>query len=636
MIVKMSRVYIATGLKDRDRLLDLLGKVNLIHLEPVNPKEAVADKKIPDALEILSVAINILSHVKPSGDIPSSKPLDAAREAVELQKSIIDDQHRLSDLHHKIKELEIWDNVGRSQLDDLRENGVEVRFFIVPQLKAHFVGGDCAEVLSILPGKRVLMAVIDRNGRFEMPEGSKPLPFPSQDRASVLSEAKNIDTRLKQTYKRLTQLAGLLEVLREEQERLTRKIVYIKAQRSGMSRGELFALQGWLPTEKADKLRLRLEADNFPAAVHVEPVKPDDMPPTLIRYSSWTRPIKGLFDMLGTCPGYREIDLSPFFVLALPVFAAMLINDAGYGLLIFLTGLFFYYKTVRGADRSKAQIMLILGAVTLVWGMLTANYFGVTPETLAIAGGYVKLSGTDVLVDYDALWKGNGFYGQAAGMMYRAGLLWREDPNVTRLLIMKVSLIIGCLHLILARFRKMAALIPDQRALAEIGWVIAIADMLVIIWFLLFIGVDRAPAVVWWVLGAAIVMSACFSNPDRSMTRRFLMGLFTSILPLLNTFTDTMSYVRLFAIGLSSYYISSAFNAMGMQVAEATNWFVAVPILIFGHGLNIALATIAIFAHGVRLNMLEFSNHAGVQWNGYAYQPFNTEKNNISGEDIIR
>jgi V/A-type H+-transporting ATPase subunit I len=63
---------------------------------------------------------------------------------------------------------------------------------------------------------------------------------------------------------------------------------------------------------------------------------------------------------------------------------------------------------------------------------------------------------------------------------------------------------------------------------------------------------------------------------------------------------------------------------------------VAVPILIFGHGLNIALATIAIFAHGVRLNMLEFSNHAGVQWNGYAYRPFNTEKNNISGEDIIR
>ena len=234
MIVKMSRVYIATRLRDRDRLLELLGKVNLIHLEPVNPKEAVADKKIPDALEILSVAINILSPVKPSDPAPSLKPLDAARETVELQKSIINDQHRLSDLHHKIKELEIWNNVGRSQLDDLRENGVEVQFFIVPQLKAHTVRGDCAEVVSILPGKRVLMAVIDRSGRFEMSEGSKPLPFPSQDRASVLSEAKNIDSRLKQTYKRLSQLAGLLEALREEQDRLTQKIVYVKAQRSGM------------------------------------------------------------------------------------------------------------------------------------------------------------------------------------------------------------------------------------------------------------------------------------------------------------------------------------------------------------------------------------------------------------------
>ena len=49
----------------------------------------------------------------------------------------------------------------------------------------------------------------------------------------------------------------------------------------------------------------------------------------------------------------------------------------------------------------------------------------------------------------------------------------------------------------------MVGIIPDQRALAELGWIIALADMLVLIWYLLFIGVDQVPVVLWWGLLAA-------------------------------------------------------------------------------------------------------------------------------------
>ena len=31
--------------------------------------------------------------------------------------------------------------------------------------------------------------------------------------------------------------------------------------------------------------------------------------------------------------------------------------------------------------------------------------------------------------------------------------------------------------------------------------------------------------------------------------------------------------------------------------------------------------------HAVRLNTLEFSNHVGLQWSGYAFQPFSKQKN---------
>ena len=93
---------------------------------------------------------------------------------------------------------------------------------------------------------------------------------------------------------------------------------------------------------------------------------------------------------------------------------------------------------------------------------------------------------------------------------------------------------------------------------------------------------------------------------------------------MLGTFGDTMSYIRLMAVGLASYYIASAFNGLGAMVAQdnAFLWVLGVPVIVFGHALNIGLAIIAIFAHGVRLNMLEFSSNAGVQWAGFPYEPF--------------
>ena len=94
-------------------------------------------------------------------------------------------------------------------------------------------------------------------------------------------------------------------------------------------------------------------------------------------------------------------------------------------------------------------------------------------------------------------------------------------------------------------------------------------------------------------------------------------------------FGDMLSYIRLMAVGLASFYIASAFNDLGGRLGGASPWAIplAVLVVIFAHLLNIALCLVAIFAHGVRLNMLEFSTNAGVQWNGYAYTPFGVSWN---------
>jgi V/A-type H+-transporting ATPase subunit I len=143
------------------------------------------------------------------------------------------------------------------------------------------------------------------------------------------------------------------------------------------------------------------------------------------------------------------------------------------------------------------------------------------------------------------------------------------------------------------------------------------------------------PGFLGYILLAGIVTVSWFGEPQANPIKRALTGFAAAILPLLGTFSDIMSYIRLFAVGLASYYIADAFNGLGVQLAHAAGWWAGAPVVIFGHVLNLGLAGIAIFAHGVRLNMLEFSNNVGVKWAGYAYRPFTKDNGTSIGENVL-
>jgi V/A-type H+-transporting ATPase subunit I len=119
------------------------------------------------------------------------------------------------------------------------------------------------------------------------------------------------------------------------------------------------------------------------------------------------------------------------------------------------------------------------------------------------------------------------------------------------------------------------------------------------------------------VVGAALAI--LFAEPSRNIGKMLLSGLAGFPLSMLSAFSDVISYVRLMAVGLASSVLGASFNSMAM---ELDSWALAALILVFGHSLNLGLAMIAMFAHGVRLNMLEFSNNLGMQWTGYQYNPF--------------
>ena len=624
MIEKMQKIYLVARNEDRDQLMEMLGKWGVVHLMPVDAAKAVPDEKAIAQAERLERALQILEGQSPAPTANQIDPEDAATQTLRIQREGAELTQKLSGLYQQVEQNKIWGDIRLEQFEQLNNAGIMVEFFSIATEQIDQVQAECVQPITVLADKRSLIAVIDRPEAAELPDSSELIPLPTQDRASLLAEAAQIDQKLKENQNKLNELANLIPVIQEKLHQLQDNIKLTIATRSGWADDNLFALQGWIPQKNHKKLAQQIDQADISIGFQTLTPDHDEEPPTAITYPVWAKPIQGLFDILGTLPGYKEIDLAPFFMVALPVFAAMLIGDAGYGLVFLLPAIIFYRKMTAAAGKEKTHLLMIIGACTMIWGILTANFFGVTPNEIALAGGFTQTVAGDKVADVAAMQTGSGFWSAVGKTMITLAPLWDVDPDKARALFIKISLLFGALHLVLAHLRQALAFLPNPKGLAEIGWCLFLSGMLGIIW-ILFFGPQGLPIPMNLVY-AALISGACLfifcTAPSWNPLKMIGVGLASSLLPMLGTFSDTMSYIRLMAVGLASYYIASAFNSLGAAMAPSATWFGAAPVIIFGHALNIALCVIAIFAHGVRLNMLEFSNNAGVQWSGYAYSPF--------------
>jgi V/A-type H+-transporting ATPase subunit I len=606
MIVDMTKVYLVTTQGSCDTLLDRLRQMQLVHLVPVDPDEARPDEKTAHEVDVLGRAVQLLSMETPAATKPDCTPMEAAEEVLAIHRRAAEAHNRLTTLFRQIDQLDLWGDVRLEQFQALQQAGLDPQFYLVPPAEVSAVQAEAVSDLGEVPGKRRLVAVIDRDDQADLPDSAQPLERPTRDRPSLRAEAARIDADMKADQQRLGELANLLPAMRRQHIEAENRANWITAARGALSDDNLFALQGWVPNDQLDTLREQVNRDGLETAIQTLQPDEDETPPTLIRYPKWARPIKSLLDMLGTVPGYREFDLAPFFMLAMPIFTAMLVGDAGYGLVFMIVGGLLYNKISRAASKATAQLILIFAAATLLWGVLSGNAFGVGPDQVAAAGG--------VLSGIGHAWQ-------------QIAVFWDPNPETSRSIVMQISFILGLVHLSLAHLRRGLAVYPSQEFIAEIGWVGFIFGMFTLVWFMFFAenpGPLIPPMATLWVLVASWAVIVLFCNPDRNPLKRITFGVLGNLMSIPGAFGDMLSYIRLMAVGLASYYIASAFNGLALQMSEAS--LLAIPatilVLVLAHGLNIALCLVAIFAHGVRLNMLEFSTNAGVQWAGHPYSPF--------------
>lgn len=365
--------------------------------------------------------------------------------------------------------------------------------------------------------------------------------------------------------------------------------------------GAVAFISGWIPESAVDKFKAEVAKRGW--GVLLRDPADDEIPPTLVEPPKFFKPVKALFDGLGIAPAYTEADVSVPFMCYFAIFFAMLVGDGAYGA-IFLAATLFGWKKFRSVAsgpgkilmRSWLILMTVFSSATVVWGVLSNTWFGAQ-------------------LPWCADWP---------------TVKWLADPSYQNMMLLCFT--IGVTHLMLARIWNGICKINDLTCIAEFGW----AGVLLFMYFVTnsIVGIFASiPSAMFWVFGVSLIAVFGFTvKPSELKTRGAELGMLP--LNIMSALGDIISYVRLFAVGLASVKVAENFNSMATGLlAGAEEWYLKaimavlmVAILVIGHGLNLAMAGLSILVHAVRLNTLEFSNHKGISWAGYAFKPFKKTK----------
>ena len=207
-------------------------------------------------------------------------------------------------------------------------------------------------------------------------------------------------------------------------------------------------------------------------------------------------------------------------------------------------------------------------------------------------------------------------------------------------MLMKFCFMIGTVHISLACLINVVRKIPkkDFSFVADIGWLIDTCLLYLLVLYLV-IGEDAPLTLIASGVGVGFVLVCLFGAqapgvPFGKGVKASLGGFFTNFLNTVSCFSNIMSYIRLFAVGMASLAIAQSFNDMAEPLLHSLALPAGILILIIGHLINIVMGLLSVVVHGVRLNVLEFSNQLGMEWSGYKYDPFR-EKNRDQVENAV-
>jgi V/A-type H+-transporting ATPase subunit I len=188
-----------------------------------------------------------------------------------------------------------------------------------------------------------------------------------------------------------------------------------------------------------------------------------------------------------------------------------------------------------------------------------------------------------------------------------------------------ICFILAIIQLGLASILNFIDNLPKLKAFEHLGWFAMTTGAFTLV-LNLVLGLPM-PSWSIYVLATGFVLIVMFSAQEdgKSFVKGLLGGLggaFNTFLDAISSFSNIISYIRLFAVGMATVAIASSFNDMAAGMMHGPAIIGGIIVLLIGHGLNIIMGLLSVMVHGIRLNLLEFSGQLGLEWTGYKYEPF--------------
>ncbi len=603
MIIKMNKYAFMVYHREYDAFLMTLRELGVVHVKETNSildnaelQALLAERKRVGMAIRYCKNLNSLAKgvaLAPARGLTKAEGLKLVGKLEEMQEKRVQLQAAKVSLEKDIAYMDIWGEFSYANIRRLKKAGFDVTFFSCPTSKYEPEWGEKYNAFLVNNFQSVTYFVtITKTGTVIDIDAERP-KMPDRGLAKLHLAMEQLQDNIKALNNQLGEYAAkqyntLVELEKNIQNEYNLSNTLVQTDREAGDK--LMLLEGFVPAEEAPAMEAALEKDGY--YFQELDIQDGDRVPIKLKNNKFSRlyePITRMFSL----PNYAEFDPTPLFAPFFMLFFGLCFGDGGYGLLVLLACTFFKRK-VNPDFKPFLTLFQYLGLAAIIVGTCTGSFFGIA---LADVPAFSKVK--DYFVSSDNL--------------------------------MTFSIVIGLVQIIfgktIAAF-KMKAQKGVKYSIAPFAWVFVITA-LALAFGLPMLNLQLPETVKTVFIGIAVVglvVAFLYNSPGKNIFLNVGTGLWNTYNMASGLLGDTLSYIRLFAIGLTGAILGGVFNQLAVDMTEGMNVVVRaicmLLILLVGHAINIGLCTISSLVHPLRLIFVEYYKNAEFEGGGKEYRPF--------------
>lgn len=604
MIARMSKYNFVLFAAQSEDFVEKLRGLGLVDITTAGWEPSEEDRQLLLDIESLAKAAEFLKNFRAgercdaaaapfaSGEEAYAHYAAAHREAATLNAEI-------GRLEKAAEELRPWGAFDVEATRKLAARGIVLRYFFTQRNTFDKQLAEWSERYTVSEVSRtdatVWFVVVAKPGE-EVTLDAQEMKTPTMDIREAERRIAEAEGKLRTLDAEFSRAAASEALLAQHACSLKERLqgVRVKATAQEAADGTLVVMEGWAEKETSDKVDALLEA--YPNVVYLKgDPTPEDDTPVKLKNNRFARVFELVGDMYAR-PKYGTMDLTPFFAPFYMLFFGICLNDAGYGAILALLGAWMLSRNRKpGMMRQAAWFATLCGVMTILFGLLCGSFFGIN-----MSEWFPSIHFFD-------------FQGQFFSIALAIGLV-----QIMFGMVLKIVMI--------------SSTVGFRYSLGSLGWLLVILGgslaaglpMLNSGWVIPFY-TTSSPAF-YATLGVGAVLMLFFNSPGKNVFLNFGLGLWDTYNNLTGILSDVLSYIRLFAIGLSGGILATVFNALAAGFVPEGSGIVVrllimIPILLIGHGINLFMSTISSFVHPMRLTFVEFYKNAGFEMSMRSFEP---------------